>query len=142
MVVECGVIYKNTSHAIYFIQYHLVWPVKYRRSVITKTIGGYIKIAMEDIANGYGWEIIEQGMETDHYHILISVQPKFAPSMVVEKLKSYSAKGVFKRFPDIKNRLWGGEFWANGYCITTVGIRLNSDQIKTYISKQDITIKI
>jgi len=110
--------------------------------VITKVIGQYIKTVMEDIADGYGWEIIEQGMETDHYHILISVQPRFAPSKVVEKLKSYSAKGIFKRFPDVKNRLWGGEFWANGYCITTVGTMLNSDQVKKYINNQDIVVKI
>ena len=135
-------VYKRTSHALYFVQYHICWPVKYRRMVITKVIGQYIKTVMEDIADGYGWEIIEQGMETDHYHILISVQPRFAPSKVVEKLKSYSAKGIFKRFPDVKNRLWGGEFWANGYCITTVGTMLNSDQVKKYINNQDIVVKI
>lgn len=97
---------------------------------------------MQEIADGYGWEIIAQGMETDHYHVQICVQPKYAPSMVVEKLKSYSAKGVFRRFPDIKNRLWGGEFWANGYCITTVGKTLNTDQVKHYIENQDISIKL
>ncbi len=105
-------------------------------------MGGYIKVVMQDIADGYSWEIISQGLETDHYHILISVQPRYAPSQVVEKLKSYSAKGIFKKFPDVKNRLWGGEFWANGYCITTVDKALNTDQVQTYISKQDITLKI
>lgn len=134
--------YKRTSHAIYFIQYHIVWPIKYRRTVNTKVIGRYIKTVMEDIADRYGWEIITQGMGTDHYHILISVQPKWAPSKVVEKLKSYSSKGVLRRFPDVKNRLWGGEFWADGYCLTTVGKTLNTDQVKSYIDKQDITVKL
>ena len=127
---------------MYFIQYHICWPVKYRRSGITKLIGQYIKQVIQEIADGYGWEIITHGMETDHYHIQICVQPRFAPSTVVEKLKSYSAKGVFRRFPDVKNRLWGGEFWANGYCITTVGKALNADQVKRYIENQDITIKL
>jgi hypothetical protein len=31
--------------------------------VVTKTIGGYIKTVFEDIANGFGWEILEQGMK-------------------------------------------------------------------------------
>jgi len=62
---------------------------------------------MKEIADSYGWEIITQGMETDHYHILICVQPRWSPAKVVEKLKSNSAKGVFRRFPDVKNRLWG-----------------------------------
>lgn len=109
--------------------------------VITKVMGQYIKTVMNEIADSNGWEIIEQGMETDHYHMLISVQPSYSVSKVVEKLKSNSARGVFKRFPDVKNRLWGGEFWANGYCVTTVGKALNTDQVKRYISKQDITIK-
>ncbi len=105
-------------------------------------IGLYIKTVMQDIADGYGWEIVTQGMETDHYHIQICVQPRWAPSQVVEKLKSYSAKGIFRRFPDVKNRLWGGEFWADGYCITTVGKALNADQVTRYINKQDITIML
>ena len=131
--------YKRASHVIYFIRYHICWPVKYRKTVITKTIGKYLKVVMQEIADGYGWEVISQGMETDHYHILICVQPRYSPSQVVEKLKSYSAKGIFKRFPDVKNRLWGGEFWADGYCITTVGKMLNADQVKRYIENQDIT---
>jgi len=127
---------------MYFIQYHIVWPVKYRKTIITREIGSYIKQIMQEIAGGYQWEIETQGMETDHYHIQICVQPRFAPSTVVEKLKSYSARAVFKRFPMVKNRLWGGEFWANGYCITTVGKMLNAGQVKHYIEDQDITLKL
>ncbi|PJC68815.1 IS200/IS605 family transposase [candidate division WWE3 bacterium CG_4_8_14_3_um_filter_42_11] len=134
--------YKRTSHAIYFVRYHFCWGVKYRRTVITKLLGQYLRNVMKEIADSYGWEIITQGMETDHYHILICVQPRWSPAKVVEKLKSNSAKGVFRRFPDVKNRLWGGEFWADGYCITTVGKEMNADQIKKYIEKQDITIRL
>ena len=134
--------YKRTSHAIYFIQYHLCWPVKYRKTVITTVIGQTIKNTIADIADGYGWEIITQGMETDHYHILICVQPKWAPSKVVELLKSNSARIVFRKFPDIKNRLWGGEFWADGYCVTTVGKALNTEQVRRYIERQDITLQL
>jgi putative transposase len=105
-------------------------------------IAGYIRNVMIEIAEGHGWEVLTQGMETDHYHVLISVPPRFAPCKVVETLKSNSARGIFKRFPDVKNRLWGGEFWADGYCVSTVGNSLNTDQVKRYIANQDISIKI
>jgi REP element-mobilizing transposase RayT len=101
-----------------------------------------IKKVMQEIAESYDWEIITQGMEEDHYHNLICVQPRYSPSMVVEKLKSYSAKAIFKMFPYIKSRLWGGEFWADGYCITTVGRELNAEQVKNYIDRQDIGVKM
>ena len=105
-------------------------------------IGQTIKNTIADIADGYGWEIIAQGMETDHYHILLCVQPRFAPSKVVELIKSNSARIIFRKFPDVKNRLWGGEFWADGYCITTVGKALNTEQVKRYIQRQDITVQL
>ena len=51
-------------------------------------------------------------------------------------LKSISAKELFKRFPELRKQLWGGEFWSDGGYIGTVGDGVNSEMIKRYIQQQ------
>ena len=36
-------------------------------------------------------------------------------------LKSITAKELYKRFPEIKSKLWGGKFWTSGFYANTVG---------------------
>ncbi len=36
-------------------------------------------------------------------------------------MKSLTARQVFARAPEVKKQLWGGEFWGDGYFVTTVG---------------------
>lgn len=48
----------------------------------------------------------------------------------------YSAREMFKRFPELRKQLWGGEFWSDGGYIGTVGDGINSEIIKRYIKEQ------
>jgi putative transposase len=48
-------------------------------------------------------------------------------------LKSISAAEVFEEFPEVKEELWGGEFWEDGYFARTVGDKVAADLIKRYI---------
>ncbi len=51
-------------------------------------------------------------------------------------VKSISARIIFQEFPEIKKKLWGGEFWGDGYYVRTVGNEVTENVIKEYISKQ------
>ena len=51
-------------------------------------------------------------------------------------LKSISAREMFKRFPDIRKQLWGGEFWSDGGYIGTVGDGGTSEIVKKYVREQ------
>ena len=55
--------------------------------------------------------------------------------------KSITAKELFKRFPDLKKELWGGEFWSDGYYLATVSERGNWKQVERYIEEQGKTIQ-
>ena len=68
--------------------------------------------------------------------LLVSAAPKYSPSRIVQMIKSISAKALFKRFPELKKELWGGEFWGDGGYIGTVGEGVNADIIRNYIKKQ------
>ncbi|RZB33220.1 MAG: putative transposase [Candidatus Argoarchaeum ethanivorans] len=59
-----------------------------------------------------------------------------APSMVMQIIKSITAKTIFKKYPGIKKQLWGGELWSDGGYIGTVGDWVTADIIKTYVEKQ------
>ena len=51
-------------------------------------------------------------------------------------LKSITAKELFKRFPEIKTKLWGGKFWTSGFYANTVGQYANEEVIKAYVKNQ------
>ena len=44
-------------------------------------------------------------------------------------IKSLTAREIFKRCPEIKKQLWGGEFWTDGYFASTVGRQGNKPTI-------------
>ncbi|WP_345192489.1 transposase [Algibacter agarivorans] len=40
---------------------------------------------------------------------------------MITMLKSITAIELFKRYPEIKLKLWGGEFWTSGFYANTLG---------------------
>ena len=64
----------------------------------------------------------------------------FSPSLpniplprVVEVCKSVSSKIIRTEFPGVKQQLWGGEFLEDGYFVRTVGYKVTTEIIRTYI---------
>lgn len=51
-------------------------------------------------------------------------------------IKSLTAREVFARMPAVKEQLWGGEFWTDGYYVGTVGQHVTEDVIKQYVKNQ------
>ena len=49
---------------------------------------------------------------------------------------SISAKEIFKKFPEVKEELWGGHFWTEGGHIDTVGDGYGEEKMKEYIKNQ------
>jgi REP element-mobilizing transposase RayT len=118
--------------------YHLVFPLKYRRKVITKAIGLTLKNICEEIEARYEIKFIEIGYESDHVHFLVQTVPDNSVSKMVTMLKSITAKQLFKFHPEIKKMLWGGKFWTSGYYANTVGQYSNEEVIKKYVQNQGL----
>ena len=72
----------------------------------------------------------------DHVHLFLVVPPRYAPSEVVNIMKSISAKMLFKEFPTLKKGLWGGELWSDGYFVRSVGDKVTAEVIRQYIKRQ------
>lgn len=91
---------------------------------------------LREIELRYELSIEQVGDDGDHVHILISFHPKYSIAEVVRKLKSITARELFKRLPELKKQLWGGEFWSDGYYASTVGTGGNKTVVERYIKNQ------
>ena len=60
----------------------------------------------------------------------------YSVTKMVTMLKSLSAREIFKRCPQVKKKLWGGEFWSDGYFASTVGKHGDENMISNYVKKQ------
>ena len=127
-------IYKRHNKTL--LLYHIVFPIKYRKKVITDAIGISLKNICMEISEQYEISFIEIGYECEHVHFLLQSIPTYSVSELVIKLKSLTARELFIRHPDIKKQLWGGSFWTSGYYANTVGLYGSQEVIQTYVSNQ------
>jgi REP element-mobilizing transposase RayT len=40
---------------------------------------------------------------------------------IIQTVKSITAREVLRQAPEVKKQLWRGEFWSDGYYLSTVG---------------------
>ena len=118
--------------------YHIVLPLKYRKAVITKDIGEGLKEICLEISERYEVHFIEIGYESNHVHFLVQSVPVYSVSKMITMIKSITAKELFRKFPEIKIKLWGGKLWTSGYYVNTVGQYSNEEVIKAYVKNQGL----
>ena len=118
------------------LMYHLVFPIKYRKGIITSEVGKSLKDICLEISERFELIFIEIGYELDHVHFLVQSVPSINVSSIVRTLKSITARELFQRHPEIKLKLWGGNFWTSGYYANTVGQYGNEEVIKKYVESQ------
>jgi putative transposase len=56
-------------------------------------------------------------------------------SKVVQRIKGKTAYLMFREFPTLKNRLWGGHLWSPSKYVVTVG-GATIETVKKYIESQ------
>ena len=61
---------------------------------------------------------------------------KYSPSDATRIYKSLTARELFSVLPWLRKRLWGGEFWSDGFFVETVGQRGNWQALLRYIKKR------
>lgn len=62
--------------------------------------------------------------------------PTYSPTRVVTTVKSVIAREVFAKAPEVKQMLWGGEFWGKGYFVNTVGQHGSEKVTAAYVQGQ------
>jgi putative transposase len=128
--------YIHKSHNITVLIYHLFFPAKYRRAVFDESVDKELKDICLEIEKRYQMKFLEIGTDEDHVHFLLQSVPTYSVTKIVTTIKSLTAREIFRRCPQVKKQLWGGEFWTDGYFGSTVGKHGNEDTIGNYVKKQ------
>src|SRR3954451_11098398 len=128
--------YVHKSHNVTVLLYRLVFPAKYRRVVIDGLVDQVLREVCLELETRYQLKFLEIGADRDHVHVLVQSVPTYSVTEVVTTIKSLTAREIFRRCPQVKKELWGGEFGTDGSCASTVGRHANEAMISDYVKKQ------
>ena len=127
---------RRTAHTVYQLAYHFVWIPKYRRKILGRGIRERLKEMIEEICEAYEWEVEALEVLEDHVHLFVSCAPRYAPSQVMNTIKSLTARGLYEEYPRLRKEQWGGKIWAEGYYVGSSGEQVTNDLIKRDIEYQ------
>ena len=130
--------YIHKSHNVTVLIYHLVCPAKYRRVIFDAKVDMELKEICLEIEKRYEIRFLEIGVDKDHVHFLVQSVPIYSPSKITRIIKSITAKQIFKRCPEVKEILWGGECWSKGYFMSSVGKHGDESQLRNYVKNQGV----
>lgn len=127
------------SHNKTLLMYHIVFPAKYRKKIITQEIDQTLKNTCLELADRYEIFFIEIGSDIDHIHFLIQSIPAMSVAKIVQIIKGNTSREIFKKHKEVKKQLWGGNLWTSGFYANTVGLYGNKDIIQNYVKNQGKT---
>ena len=130
--------YIHKSHNVSVLLYHFVCPAKYRRVIFSKIVDNTLKDTCLEISKRYQIYFLEIGTDDNHVHFLVQSVPMYSPKKIVTIIKSITAREVFRLNPEVKQKLWGGEFWTDGYFVNTVSKFGDENTISKYVREQGI----
>jgi len=130
--------YIHKSHNVSVLLYHFVCPAKYRRVVFSKEVDETLKDICLEISKRYEIHFLEIGVDQDHVHFLIQSVPTKSPTQIITTVKSLTAREIFKKHSEMREQLWGGEFWTDGYFVNTVSKFGDESSISQYVRDQGV----
>ena len=134
MCMKQNLVHYRTS--VCNINYHVVWSVKHRRTILSTEIEAYLKELVQEIANDKGFTVhLFECSEGDHVHCFVSGPPKLSITDIVKYLKGITGRKLFEQFPEIKEKLWKGQLWNHSYYVETIG-SVSEENIRRYIEHQ------
>ena len=125
----------SLAHTKWMRKYHIVFTPKHRRKIIYNQIRADIGEMLRKLCEYKGIEIIEGHLMPDHVHMLVAIPPKYSVASVMGYLKGKSSLMVFDRHANLKRKFGNRKFWAQGHCVSTVG--LNEAPIAKCIREQE-----
>ena len=128
--------YWNGAHTTHRHMYHMVWLPKYRRKILEGNVKARLEEVLHEVAEMNDWEIQELNIQIDHVHLVIKIPPSIKVCTAIQFLKGISSKTVREELPQqVKKKLWGKDFWAEGYFSETVG-QVTEETIRNYVRNQ------
>jgi len=124
------------AHVLWHCQYHLIWVPKYRYKIMEGEMKTELNRCIRQFCEQKHCIVQELNIQSDHVHMIVLVPPKVSISDLMGILKGRSAIRMFSHCPTLKTKpYWGNHFWADGYCVDTVGV--NEEMIRQYVRYQE-----
>ncbi len=128
--------YRTSSHSRHDIKYHFVWITKFRKPVLTESVGYRLRELIREICRANEIEILQGHVSRDHVHLFLSCPPNLSASKMMQYLKGKTSRKLMMEFPHIGKQFWGRHLWARGYFVATSG-NVTDEVIAEYIKLQD-----
>ena len=132
MYLDWTMSYRKTAHSVYDLKYHVVWVTKYRKPVLRGEIALRTRELIRQTCATMEVYILSGHVSSDHIHLLVSVPPNVAVSVVVQRLKGRSSRRLQEEFGELKRQYWGRHMWARGNFAVSTG-NVTDEIIKQYI---------
>lgn len=128
--------YKSGSHTKHRLIFHIVFRPKYRKRILRYELRERLIGLIKECCVINEWVIHSLEVMEDHVHMLIQINPDDSVSSVMQKIKGGTSKVIREEYPEIKEFLWGGKFWSEGYFAETAG-KTSEKAIRRYIEDQN-----
>ena len=79
--------YHTKNRCKYLLKLHIVFVVKYRKSILNGAIADDIKQFCMDVCKKSDVEVDMLNTDKDHIHLLVDVPPTLSPTSLVQYLK-------------------------------------------------------
>lgn len=124
--------YKSSYHYVFACDYHVIWCTKYRKQVLTSAIQKRLKEIIMEKQEDYNYEVTALEIMPEHVHLLCSIEPKYAVTHVIGRIKGYSSYILRKEFFGLKRirSLWT----RSKFVASTGGVTLEA--LKEYVEGQ------
>ena len=129
--------YRRSAHSVYDIKYHLVWIIKYRKSVLTGKIAERTRDLIQEICKSNDVDILAGYVSKDHIHLLVSVPPHLSVGKLVQYLKGATSRKLQMEYKELNKQFWGKHMWARGYFAASSG-NVTDEVIAEYIRNQEL----
>lgn len=124
--------YRKTNTTVYSCRYHVIFCPKYRRKILTGDIEDFLKKRIPELCSSKGCEVLEIEIMPDHVHLLLDVNPDFGVKNLVSRIKSCTAKEMYKKFPQLRK---SPAIWTRSKFVSTIG-SVSLETVKRYIQNQ------
>ena len=128
--------FRKSTHAVYSLQYHIVWTPRYRRNILVRGIKQYLEKMLQYLEGlDEDIEVIRVNVQSDHVHLVMVIPPRVSVAEVVQFMKSRTGKALNEKFDFIRKAMYGKEgMWSRGYCVSSCG--LDAKAILRYVEYQ------
>ncbi|MDX9944226.1 MAG: IS200/IS605 family transposase [Azonexus sp.] len=127
---------RSLSNAVFNIKLHIVFVTKYRRKTLTPDVLDYLRGAFADCLAAWRCSLVEFSGESDHVHLLIDIHPALDISVLINNLKTASARRTRSRFAEHLAAFYKKpQFWHRAYFVGSVG-GATLETVRGYVDAQ------